>query len=159
MARVTVEDCIRKISNRFDLVLFAASRARQISSGMPLRIERDSDRNPVVALREIADGEVTQDEMEEKMVEQFSTIREEEAVESLEITSAMEEEIGAKVAEGHKISEADMLAVMEGKNNPESDAESSDAAASEAAASETTTSETAIPEQNISEEEPKESAS
>ena len=55
MARVTVEDCVDKIPNRFDLVLFAAQRARQISGGAELTIDRDRDKNPVVALREIAE--------------------------------------------------------------------------------------------------------
>ena len=54
MARVTVEDCITKIPNRFDLVVIAAQRARQLSAGAPLTVERDNDKNPVVALREIA---------------------------------------------------------------------------------------------------------
>ena len=58
MARVTVEDCVDKVSNRFDLVLFAAQRARQISGGADLTIERDRDKNPVVALREIAEETV-----------------------------------------------------------------------------------------------------
>jgi DNA-directed RNA polymerase subunit omega len=57
MARVTVEDCIDKIDNRFELVLLAGHRARQISSGASITIERDNDKNPVVALREIADGD------------------------------------------------------------------------------------------------------
>ena len=55
MARVTVEDCVDKVENRFDLVLLASHRARMISSGAPLTIDRDNDKNPVVALREIAD--------------------------------------------------------------------------------------------------------
>ncbi|MBI4724765.1 MAG: DNA-directed RNA polymerase subunit omega, partial [Rhodomicrobium sp.] len=54
MARVTVEDCVDKVSNRFELVLLAAHRARAVSSGAPITIERDNDKNPVVALREIA---------------------------------------------------------------------------------------------------------
>lgn len=58
MARVTVEDCVDKIPNRFELVLLAGQRARQISSGAPLTIDRDRDKNPVVALREIADETV-----------------------------------------------------------------------------------------------------
>ena len=58
MARVTVEDCVDKVSNRFDLILFAAQRARQISSGADLTIDRDRDKNPVVALREIAETTV-----------------------------------------------------------------------------------------------------
>ena len=55
MARVTVEDCILQVSNRFELVLYAAHRAREISAGAPLTVDRDNDKNPVVALREIAD--------------------------------------------------------------------------------------------------------
>jgi DNA-directed RNA polymerase subunit omega len=58
MARVTVEDCVIKVPNRFELVLLAAQRAREITSGAPLTIDRDDDKNPVVALREIADETV-----------------------------------------------------------------------------------------------------
>lgn len=63
MARVTVEDCVDKVSNRFDLVLVAAQRARQISGGAELTIDRDRDKNPVVALREIAEETVEPDEL------------------------------------------------------------------------------------------------
>jgi DNA-directed RNA polymerase subunit omega len=69
MARVTVEDCIDKVSNRFDLVLLAAHRAREISSGSLLTIERDNDKNPVVALREIADETVTALQLRESSIE------------------------------------------------------------------------------------------
>jgi DNA-directed RNA polymerase subunit omega len=65
MARVTVEDCVDKVSNRFDLVLFAAQRARQISGGAELTIDRDRDKNPVVALREIAEETVRPNHLEE----------------------------------------------------------------------------------------------
>jgi DNA-directed RNA polymerase subunit omega len=68
MARVTVEDCVDKVSNRFDLVLFAAQRARQISGGADLTIDRDRDKNPVVALREIAESTVKPRELEEALV-------------------------------------------------------------------------------------------
>ena len=68
MARVTVEDCVDKIPNRFDLVLAAAQRARQISSGAELTIDRDRDKNPVVALREIAEVKVSPDELQEAIV-------------------------------------------------------------------------------------------
>ena len=61
MARVTVEDCVLKVPNRFELVMKAAQRARDISSGAPLTIDRDNDKNPVVALREIADDTVSLD--------------------------------------------------------------------------------------------------
>ncbi|MEO6093168.1 MAG: DNA-directed RNA polymerase subunit omega [Novosphingobium sp.] len=68
MARVTVEDCVDKIPNRFDLVLLAAQRAREISGGAELRIERDRDKNPVVALREIADSAIRPKELKETLV-------------------------------------------------------------------------------------------
>jgi DNA-directed RNA polymerase subunit omega len=68
MARVTVEDCVDKIPNRFDLVLFAAQRARQISGGAELLIDRDRDKNPVVALREIAEELVRPDHLQEAVI-------------------------------------------------------------------------------------------
>jgi DNA-directed RNA polymerase subunit omega len=68
MARVTVEDCVDKIPNRFDLVLLAAQRARQISGGAELTIDRDRDKNPVVALREIAEETVRPTHLEEALV-------------------------------------------------------------------------------------------
>ena len=68
MARVTVEDCVDKIPNRFDLVLFAAQRARQISGGAELTLDRDRDKNPVVALREIAEQTVKPKHLEEAVV-------------------------------------------------------------------------------------------
>ena len=68
MARVTVEDCIEKVDNRFELVLLAAHRARLISSGAPLTIDRDRDKNPVVALREIADETISPDDLKEDYI-------------------------------------------------------------------------------------------
>jgi DNA-directed RNA polymerase subunit omega len=68
MARVTVEDCVDKIPNRFDLVLLAAQRARQISGGAELTIDRDRDKNPVVALREIAEETVVPVELMEALI-------------------------------------------------------------------------------------------
>ena len=68
MARVTVEDCIDKVENRFDLVLLASHRARMISSGAPITIDRDNDKNPVVALREIAETTVSPDDLKEELV-------------------------------------------------------------------------------------------
>ena len=65
MARVTVEDCIDKVTNRFELVMVAAQRARKIGSGAAPLIERDDDKNPVIALREIAEGKVTRDLLKE----------------------------------------------------------------------------------------------
>ncbi len=75
MARVTVEDCVDKISNRFDLVLMAAQRARQISGGAELTIDRDRDKNPVVALREIAEETVTPDDLHESLVSTLQRVR------------------------------------------------------------------------------------
>lgn len=68
MARVTVEDCIDKVENRFDLVLLAAHRARSISSGSPITVDRDKDKNPVVALREIADETISPDDLREDLI-------------------------------------------------------------------------------------------
>jgi len=68
MARVTVEDCVTKVSNRFDLVLYAAHRARQIASGAELLVDRDNDKNPVVSLREIAEDHVNPDVMKEEII-------------------------------------------------------------------------------------------
>ncbi|HHN67882.1 MAG TPA: DNA-directed RNA polymerase subunit omega [Thermopetrobacter sp.] len=68
MARVTVEDCIEKVSNRFELVLLSAYRARLIAQGAPLTVERDNDKNSVVALREIAEGTVNPDDLEEQLI-------------------------------------------------------------------------------------------
>ena len=68
MARVTVEDCIDKIENRFDLVLMASHRARMISSGAQITVARDNDKNPVVALREIADQRLTPDDLKEDLI-------------------------------------------------------------------------------------------
>jgi DNA-directed RNA polymerase subunit omega len=64
MARVTVEDCVLKIANRFELVMLAAQRARNLGAGAPLSVERDNDKNPVIALREIAEGTVELKELE-----------------------------------------------------------------------------------------------
>jgi DNA-directed RNA polymerase subunit omega len=68
MARVTVEDCIDKVSNRFDLVLLAAQRARQVSGGAELTLDRDRDKNPVVALREIADETISPEDLREQLI-------------------------------------------------------------------------------------------
>jgi DNA-directed RNA polymerase subunit omega len=68
MARVTVEDCIEKVDNRFQLVLLGAHRARNIAAGAPLLVERDNDKNPVVALREIAEDKLDLDALAESLV-------------------------------------------------------------------------------------------
>jgi DNA-directed RNA polymerase subunit omega len=74
MARVTVEDCVDKVPNRFDLVLLAAQRARAISGGAELTIERDRDKNPVVALREIAEETVRPKHLQENLVSSLQKI-------------------------------------------------------------------------------------
>lgn len=68
MARVTVEDCVDKVENRFELVLLAGHRARQISQGAQITIDRDNDKNPVVALREIADETLSPDDLKEDLI-------------------------------------------------------------------------------------------
>jgi DNA-directed RNA polymerase subunit omega len=68
MARVTVEDCIDKVDSRFDLILLAAHRARTISSGSQITVDRDNDKNPVVALREIADETISPEDLREELV-------------------------------------------------------------------------------------------
>ncbi len=75
MARVTVEDCIDKVTNRFDLVLLAAERAREISGGAELTIDRDRDKNPVVALREIAEETVRPDHLQEGLVQSLQKVQ------------------------------------------------------------------------------------
>jgi DNA-directed RNA polymerase subunit omega len=68
MARVTVEDCIDKVENRFDLVLLASHRARMVSSGAQITVDRDNDKNPVVALREIADETISPGDLKEDLI-------------------------------------------------------------------------------------------
>jgi DNA-directed RNA polymerase subunit omega len=87
MARVTVEDCVDKVPNRFDLVLFAAQRARQISGGAELTIDRDRDKNPVVALREIAEETVVPEEMKEAVIGTLQRVRVDDEVEADDMTS------------------------------------------------------------------------
>jgi DNA-directed RNA polymerase subunit omega len=74
MARVTVEDCILEIPNRFELVMLAAQRARKIGTGAPLTLDRDNDKNPVVSLREIAEKTVNQDELKEDLTASYQKV-------------------------------------------------------------------------------------
>ena len=73
MARVTVEDCVDKVPNRFELVMLAAHRAREISAGAELTVDRDNDKNPVVSLREIAEETQSTDALRERMIESNQT--------------------------------------------------------------------------------------
>ena len=81
MARVTVEDCVDKIPNRFDLVLAAAQRSRDISTGNPLTIDRDNDKNPVVALREIADETIDPDQLRNDIIKGLQKLTDPEFIE------------------------------------------------------------------------------
>ena len=91
MARVTVEDCVDKVPNRFKLVMLSAQRAREILAGSPLTVEADNDKNPVIALREIADETVNLDELENALVQsqqrhvEFDLPEEEEGEELVEL--------------------------------------------------------------------------
>jgi DNA-directed RNA polymerase subunit omega len=69
MARVTVEDCVDKVSNRFELVLLAAHRARSVASGAPITIDRDNDKSPVIALREIAGRTISTEDLKEDLIQ------------------------------------------------------------------------------------------
>lgn len=91
MARVTVEDCVEKIPNRFELVMLSAQRAREILAGAPLTVEADNDKNPVIALREIADETVELDDLRDALVQsqqrhvEFDLPEEEEGEELVEL--------------------------------------------------------------------------
>lgn len=73
MARVTVEDCVDKVPNRFELVLLAAHRAREIASGSAVTVDRDNDKNPVVALREVAEETQLAEDLRERMISSYQT--------------------------------------------------------------------------------------
>ena len=128
MARVTVEDCVEKVPNRFRLVMLAAQRARELSVGAELTVDRDNDKNPVVALREIADETLAVTDIEEELIQGLqrhgdTDDPEEEAAALL----AVEEELTAEadafgaVLEGEDLPEvAEMIeAAMEGEALPE----------------------------------------
>ena len=99
MARVTVEDCIKKIPNRFDLVVAAAQRSREISNGVSIEIDRDNDKNPVVSLREIACEAIDAESLQERFIRsmQKNLIKEEV---SLENDGSLVEEFAAYLDEG-----------------------------------------------------------
>ncbi len=117
MARVTVEDCIDKIENRFDLVLLAAHRARLISSGQSILVERDNDKNPVVALREIAETALAPDDLKEDFIHSLQRhveVDEPEAEAAPALTpAAMGSEIEGE-AQFDRMTEEDLLRGLEG---------------------------------------------
>jgi len=98
MARVTVEDCIKKIPNRFDLVVAAAQRSREISNGVAIEIERDNDKNPVVSLREIASESVDAESLQERFIRSMQKNLIKEDVSS-ENDASLEEEFAAYLNE------------------------------------------------------------
>ena len=126
MARVTVEDCVLKVPNRFELVLLSAQRARNISRGEQLTIDRDNDKNPVVALREIAEETLHLPDLEQDLVKSLSRVPEPEPVDEevldliptdqnifgLQDVSA-EEEAAALAAESEEMTPEDIQAAIE----------------------------------------------
>src|SRR5690606_10265348 len=127
MARVTVEDCIDKVENRFELVLLAGHRARQISQGAAITIDRDNDKNPVVALREIADETLSPGDLKEDLIHSLQKhveVDEPEAVDAPEIADAAtvasaETETEDDAVTFDRMSEEDLLAGIEGLVAPE----------------------------------------
>ena len=100
MARVTVEDCIEKVPNRFGLVLLAGNRARAIANGAPLMLDRDNDKNPVVALRELAEDKVIPDELTETIVVALQRVDEHtEAEDEAEVVALLAEPQHMNMAE------------------------------------------------------------
>jgi DNA-directed RNA polymerase subunit omega len=127
MARVTVEDCIDKVENRFDLVLLASHRARMISSGGPITVERDNDKNPVVALRESADTAVSPEDLKEELVHSLQKYVEVDEPESEGVPLIGAPGTGADVDDTEvttdRMSEEELLKGLEGLTPPESQPE------------------------------------
>ncbi|MFD2235959.1 DNA-directed RNA polymerase subunit omega [Aureimonas populi] len=128
MARVTVEDCVDKVENRFELVLLASHRARQIAQGQPITIDRDNDKNPVVALREIADETLSPGDLKEDLIHSLQKhVEVDEPEPQAPAAGAIAESTAAPAAsedEGENISfdrmsEDDLLAGIEGLVPPE----------------------------------------
>jgi DNA-directed RNA polymerase subunit omega len=127
MARVTVEDCIDKVDNRFELVLLAGHRARQISQGAQITIPRDNDKNPVVALREIADETLSPDDLKEDLIHSLQKHVEVDEPESdgQELTDQTGAAVSADADEPEenitfdRMSEEELLAGIEGLVPPE----------------------------------------
>jgi DNA-directed RNA polymerase subunit omega len=121
MARVTVEDCIDKVENRFDLVLLAAHRARQVSQGAPITVDRDNDKNPVVALREIADQTLSPGDLKEDLIHSLQKHVEVDEPESeiVDTAEAAESEDAPEAITFDRMSEEELLAGIEGLVPPE----------------------------------------
>lgn len=114
MARVTVEDCVLRVPNRFELVLLAAQRSRNLGAGAPLSLDRDNDKNPVVALREIAEGTVELRELESSLIRGLQKVVEieEPEGEDVELTSISLSGETGEAAERDEIRE-DLLQVAD----------------------------------------------
>ena len=127
MARVTVEDCIDKVDNRFELVLLASHRARQISQGAAITIDRDNDKNPVVALREIADEMLSPDDLKEDLIHSLQKHVEVDEPEPDPVsiaaaggsTSDNEDDDAPETVTFDQMSEEELLAGIEGLVPPE----------------------------------------
>ena len=123
MARVTVEDCIDKVDNRFDLVLMASHRARAISSGAPISVQRDNDKNPVVALREIADETISPGDLKEDLIHSLQKYVEvdEPEPESVPLIGASGASVDADDTEvtTERMTEEELLKGLEGLAPPE----------------------------------------
>ena len=118
MARVTVEDCVKKIPNRFDLVIAAAQRSREISNGVSIEVDRDNDKNPVVSLREIASEAIDAESLQERFIRsmQKNLIKEDNSVEE----EVFEEEFAAYLNETKNESVSDQdLDFNHNKNDDE----------------------------------------
>lgn len=111
MARVTVEDCVDKVPNRFDLVMLASHRAREIATGDAITVDRDNDKNPVVALREIADETQPVDALRERMIESHQTQIEVDEPEEDSMALLMGAEAADKPAED-EMSEENLLRAL-----------------------------------------------
>ena len=121
MARVTVEDCIDKVENRFDLVLLASHRARMISSGAQITIDRDNDKNPVVSLREIAETTVSPGDLKEDLIhslQKYVEVDEPEPVVPL-IGAGGADSDDAEVVTSDRMTEEELLKGLEGLAPPE----------------------------------------
>jgi len=123
MARVTVEDCIDKVDNRFDLVLLASHRARMISSGAQITIDRDNDKNPVVALREIADETISPGDLKEDLIHSLQKYVEvdEPEPETMPLIGAPGTGVDADDTEvvADRMTEEELLKGLEGLTPPE----------------------------------------
>jgi DNA-directed RNA polymerase subunit omega len=127
MARVTVEDCIDKVENRFDLVLLASHRARMVSSGAQITVDRDNDKNPVVALREIADETISPGDLKEDLIhslQKYVEIDEPES-ETVPLIGGSGEGVDADDTEVtvDRMTEEELLKGLEGLTPPEQEPE------------------------------------